>query len=89
LIHFILKVFIHNPHQKYNISNGGRSDNQALLDSNLSLLNINAVVTALATGILDSASKNEYLLVGTKTNVLAYDVDNNVDLFHKDVKFIY
>jgi hypothetical protein len=89
LFHLLLKVFIHNPHQKYNISNGGRSDNQALLDSNLSLLNINAVVTALATGILDSASKNEYLLVGTKTNVLAYDVDNNVDLFHKDVKFIY
>ena len=81
------KVFIHNPHQKFNISNGGRSDATAssLLDSNLSLLNINAVVTALATGILDSASKNEYLLVGTKTNVLAYDVDNNLDLFHKDV----
>ena len=79
------KVFIHNPHQKYNAQNPGRTDTQSLIDSNLSLLNINAVVTALATGMLDTATKNDYLIVGTKTNVLAYDVNNNVDLFHKEV----
>lgn len=56
------------------------------MDTNLSLLNINAVVSSLATGVLGSSNKNEYLLVGTKTNVLAYDVTNNVDLFHKEVE---
>ena len=79
------KVFIHNPHQKYSFQGTGRSDVQPLIDSNLSLLNINAVVTSIATGCLDSANKNELLLVGTKTNILAYDVNNNSDLFYKDV----
>ncbi len=63
----------------------GRSDKQPLIDSNLSLLNINAVVTSLSTGILDSSSKIESLLVGTKTSLLAYDVNDNTDLFYKEV----
>jgi Bardet-Biedl syndrome 2 protein len=79
------KVFIHNPHQKYTFQGSGRTDNQPLIDSNLSLLNINAVVTALATGCLDTSKKNELLFVGTKTNILAYDVNNNTDLFFKEV----
>ena len=82
-----LKVFIHNPHQKYSFQGTGRTDAQPLIDSNLSLLNINAVVTSIATGCLDSANKNELLLVGTKTNILAYDVNNNSDLFYKEVSF--
>ena len=79
------QVFIHNPHQKYSIKGIGRTENQALLDSNLSLLNINAVVSSLAAGMLDSSSKNDALLVGTKTSLLAYDVNNNSDLFFKEV----
>ena len=57
-----------------------------MLDSNLSMLNINAVVTSLAAGVLDSSSKNEALLVGTKTSILAYDVNENSDLFYKEVR---
>ena len=49
------------------------------------MLNINAVVTSLSTGCLDSSSRCDTLLVGTKTNVLAYDVNNNVDLFHREM----
>ena len=56
-----------------------------MLDSNLSMLNINAVVTSLAAGVLDSSSKSEALLVGTKTSILAYDVNENSDLFYKEV----
>ncbi len=60
-------------------------DEQPLIDSSLSLLNINAVVTALATGSLNAANKNDTLFVGTKTNILAYDVNNNADLYFKEV----
>jgi Bardet-Biedl syndrome 2 protein len=85
------KVFIHNPHRKYSIAapggGVGRSamDDNTSLDSNLSMLNINAVVTALAVGCLDLNNKSEILFVGTKTSLLAYDVNNNTDLFFKEV----
>ena len=82
-----LKVFIHNPHQKYSFQGTGRTDNQPLIDSNLSLLNINAVVTSISTGCLDVSNKNELLFVGTKTSILAYDVNNNADLFYKEVRY--
>ena len=32
-----------------------------------------------------AGSSLEQLLVGTQTNLLAYDVDNNADIFYKDV----
>ena len=82
------KVFIHNPHRKYNVPTGagGRSiDDSTSVDTNLSMLNINATVTALATGCLDPANRDEILFVGTKTSLLAYDVNNNTDLFFKEV----
>ena len=50
------------------------------------MLNINAVVTALAVGSLDFNNKCDMLFVGTKTSILAYDVNNNTDLFFKEVK---
>lgn len=80
------KVFIHNPHQNYSFK-GRATENQPLIDSSLSLLNINAVVTSVATGTFDRSSRNDMLFVGTKTHILAYDVNNNIDLFHKDVTF--
>lgn len=59
----------------------------SLIDTSISMLNINAVVTSLATGILDTSTNNDALLVGTKTSVLAYDVNDNSDLFFKEVRF--
>lgn len=53
--------------------------------SEISLLNINQQVVSLATGRLDDASERETLVVGTATNLMAYDVDKNTDLFYKDV----
>ena len=79
------KVFIHNPHQNYSFYESSRTEKQSLIDSSLSLLNINAVVTSLATGCLDPTNKSDLLFVGTKTHILAYDVNNNKELFHKDV----
>ena len=79
------KVFIHNPHQNYKFGGSGRSDSQSLSDTSISMLNINAVVTSLATGVIDKSTDKDALFVGTKTSVLAYDVMDNTDLFHKEV----
>ena len=56
-----------------------------LANQELAMLNINQRVTALQTGRLDPDSNRDVLLIGTPTNLLAYDVEQNADLFHKDV----
>ncbi|XP_078067235.1 BBSome complex member BBS2 isoform X1 [Mustelus asterias] len=78
------KVFIHNPHTRRQrfvpnqLLQGG-------LDSDTSLLNINQSVSCLTAGILNSRDGHDMLLVGTQTNLLAYDVHNNSDVFYKEV----
>lgn len=79
------KVFIHNPHQDYKFQTAGRSTSESLVDSSISMLNINAGVTSLATGILDTSEQKQVLFVGTKTSILAYDVNDNRDLYYKEV----
>ncbi|XP_059160639.1 Bardet-Biedl syndrome 2 protein homolog [Physella acuta] len=69
------KVLIHSPHTHQ--QNPGE-------DSSINLLNINQQVTSLATGLLDPDNEGEVLVVGTPTNVLAYDINNNKDIFYKD-----
>lgn len=73
-------MFIHNPH---GVSvKGGRASTG--IDSDLSILNINQQVSAVATGQLNP-NGCDTLLVGTQTNLLAYDVEKNSDLFYKEV----
>lgn len=74
------KVFIHNPHSS--ALQGGRAI--ASHDNDISILNINQQVSAVAAGPLNT-SGCDTLLVGTPTNFLAYDVENNSDLFYKDI----
>lgn len=54
-------------------------------DQDLLFLNINQAISAVCAGHLDSDSNLDTLVVGTQTNVLAYDIQNNSDLFYKDV----
>lgn len=68
------KIFIHSPHEK-----NEESTNQ------VRFLNINRRITALASGALDATDDCEVLLVGTQTNLLAYNVEKNADIFYKDV----
>jgi Bardet-Biedl syndrome 2 protein len=49
------------------------------------MLNINQRVTSLAAGHLSPDHGRDCLFVGTPTNLLAYDVEENADLFYKDV----
>lgn len=55
--------------------------------SEVSLLNINQTVSAVTAGHLSQSKTGDILVVGTPTNVLAYDVQNNADVFYKDVSF--
>ncbi|KAM4800520.1 BBSome complex member BBS2 [Urocitellus parryii] len=78
------KVFIHNPHTRSQHFSASRVL-QSPLESDVSLLNINQAVSCLTAGKLNPELGCDVLLVGTQTNLLAYDVYNNSDLFYKEV----
>ncbi len=69
------KVFVHSPHDK-----------EATTVDGIRMLSINRAVTGLSSGCIDPGNTpNSMLFVGTQTNLLTYDVENNSDLFYKDV----
>ena len=72
------QVFIHSAHDA--------SLQAQQLDGNISLLNVNQVITSLACGRLDEQLPKDLLVVGTNTNIIAYDIERNVDLFFKEVR---
>uniref|UniRef100_G1P3P7 Bardet-Biedl syndrome 2 protein homolog n=1 Tax=Myotis lucifugus TaxID=59463 RepID=G1P3P7_MYOLU len=78
------KVFIHNPHTRSQHFSASRVY-QSPLESDVSLLNINQAVSCLTAGVLNPALGCDALLVGTQTNLLAYDVYNNSDFFYREV----
>ncbi|XP_063510370.1 Bardet-Biedl syndrome 2 protein isoform X3 [Pongo pygmaeus] len=77
------KVFIHNPHTRNQHVSASRVF-QSPLESDVSLLNINQAVSCLTAGVLNPELGYDALLVGTQTNLLAYDVYNNSDLFYRE-----
>ncbi|XP_054552821.1 Bardet-Biedl syndrome 2 protein homolog isoform X2 [Talpa occidentalis] len=77
------KVFIHNPHKRSQHFSVSRVL-QSPLESDVSLLNINQAVSCLTAGVLNPELGYDTLLVGTQTNLLAYDVYNNSDLFYRE-----
>lgn len=62
---------IHNPHSR---------------DRQISLLNINQGINAICAGRLNVDEEKDMLAIGTPSSLLAYHVDNNMDLFYKDVR---
>jgi len=73
---------MHNPHAS--ARTGGRMMSGA--GGDITLLNINQSVTSVCAGALNPLKPDtDMLLIGTPTNVLAYDVDDNADLFYKEV----
>lgn len=67
------KIFIHSPHTREGKDGSG-----------VRHLNINKQISAVGAGCLDK-SKRDVLFVGTQSDLLAYDIDNNSDRFFKDV----
>ena len=47
----------------------------------------NLTVLSMFLGCLDVTSAKDVLLVGSQTNILAYDIDNNKELFHNEVRW--
>lgn len=78
------KVFIHNPHTRGQRPVAHRLS-QSTQDSDISLLNINQAVSCLTAGTLGPNTTGHTLLVGSQTNLLAYDVHDNTDIFYKEV----
>ncbi|XP_077451373.1 BBSome complex member BBS2 [Stigmatopora argus] len=78
------KVFIHNPHT-HSQKPASHRLSQSTQDSDISLLNINQAVTCLTAGTLGPNTTGDTLLVGSQTNLLAYDVHDNTDIFYKEV----
>jgi len=68
------KILVHNPHAR-----------SAEYANDLKFLNINRSVTALCAGPIDAGLQRDVLLIGTQTNLQAYDVEENRDIFYKEV----
>lgn len=68
------KVLIHCPHN--------RSENE---QNEVMFLNINRKITAVKAGLLSPSLGHDVLMVGTQTSLMVYDVEENADLFFKEV----
>ncbi|KAJ9455476.1 Bardet-Biedl syndrome 2 protein-like protein [Diplonema papillatum] len=79
------KIFVHCPHERP-ATIESRSHNMKPEESPIKYLNINRQVTALKTGRYERAAKHDTLLIGTQTNLLAFNVEANSDLFYKEVQ---
>jgi Bardet-Biedl syndrome 2 protein len=73
------RVFIHSPHE------AGAQGGSGGAGPPVRFLNINREVTALAAGRLLSDSPRDILLIGTSNSLQAYDVQENRDLFYREV----
>eukprot|EP00927_Polykrikos_kofoidii_P040248 TRINITY_DN34443_c0_g1_i1.p1 TRINITY_DN34443_c0_g1~~TRINITY_DN34443_c0_g1_i1.p1 ORF type:complete len:727 (+),score=158.55 TRINITY_DN34443_c0_g1_i1:257-2437(+) len=69
------KVFIHCPHNR----------SSAADENEVKLLNINRKITAVRAGLLNPSLGHDVLMIGTQTSLNVYDVEENADLFFKEV----
>lgn len=67
------KIFLHNPHL------------HGVADNHITYLNINKQITAVLAGNIDPKNVKDVLFVGTPSTLQCYDVDQNKDLFFKDI----
>eukprot|EP01041_Mallomonas_annulata_P010049 gene10049-20934_t len=75
------KILLHSPHE----GNTGVDGNLP----SIRFLNLNRKITALSSGSLSlekSSNNPEMLFVGTQSNLLAYDVERNADVYFRDVQ---
>ena len=77
------KVLIHQPFAGGRVASQGAPQSKA--GNDFKFLNTNKDVVALESGCIDSDRGNEVLFIGSRTNLLAYDVENNSDMFDYEV----
>jgi len=68
------KVLIHSPHN--------RAENA---QNEIQFLNINRKITSVVAGLLSPNLGHDVLMIGTQTSLMVYDVEENADLFFKEV----
>lgn len=68
------KVLIHSPHN--------RAENA---QNEIMFLNINRKITSVVAGPLSPNLGHDVLMIGTQTSLMVYDVEENADLFFKEV----
>ncbi|KAJ0174267.1 hypothetical protein K1T71_010413 [Dendrolimus kikuchii] len=73
------KIIIHHPHGGL----AGRAQ-RSQAHGEVSELNLSQAVIALAAGQLRPDSNKDMLLIGSPTQILAYDVHDNTDLFFRE-----
>ena len=85
----MLQVFLHTPHHRLAPPLGGRGRTGRVslsqTDSDVTLLTIGQHLTSLAAGKLHPHLDYDLLMVGSQTNLLAYDIEKNTELFYKEV----
>ncbi|CAD0203311.1 unnamed protein product [Chrysodeixis includens] len=74
------KIIIHHPHG--GVGTGRAQRSQA--HGEVSELNLSQAIIALACGPLKPDTNRDMLLIGSPTQILAYDVHDNTDLFFKE-----
>lgn len=68
------KILIHSPHN--------RAENS---QNEIMFLNINRKITSVVAGALSPNLGHDVLMIGTQTSLMVYDVEENADLFFKEV----
>ena len=58
------------------------------VEGDINLLSINQQVASVCAGRMSLDTESEVLAVGTQTNLLVYDINNNTDLFYNEVKYL-
>lgn len=76
-------MILHNPYKKLSSSNNRLS--WAETSGDIAMLNFNQEVRAIETGCLSRVDNKEILVIGSPTQLLAYHVDNNRDIFFKEI----
>ena len=82
-------MFIHSPHHHLATAHGDSRLSGSASESDVSLLSIGQHITSIAAGTLNPKLGHDILLVGSQTNLLAYDIEHNSDLFYKEVGILW
>ena len=75
------KILVHTPHAKDEMD-----PSMGLKGKDIQYLNVNKDVVCLTGGKLSPDLDRELLMIGSKTNLLVYDINENSDVFDKEVQ---
>ncbi|XP_051169367.1 Bardet-Biedl syndrome 2 protein homolog isoform X1 [Leptopilina boulardi] len=79
-------IIVHSPHRSSEeLFGNSQSVGRLSWSGEIAELHIGQQVTALCIGRLEE-DEREFLLVGTHTHILAYQIEDNADLFYKEMR---